>query len=226
MNGENCLRAARLARGLSLETITAKTRLSPHITQKIDSGRFDQLPPGLYARAYVRAVAEVVGLDPQSVIAELSGVLPDAPDPVPILREVKRDERWIELPPRMTRYVAAGLDGVFIGVMVAIIAGAIEASSGVGLTTPGVFPVVGLAVITIIVTAPYFLLLAGVAGQTLGQQIAGTPGAEAAGPMTLRDVARRASEVCLAQSSITLDLLTTLAPPPSPINSTAGSTLQ
>jgi hypothetical protein len=224
MNGENCLRAARIARGLSLEKITAQTRLSPHITEKIDQGRFDELPPGLYARAYVRAFAQVVGLDPQLVLAELGPVLPDAPDPLPRIREAKRDEPWIELPPRGKRYAASAIDGLFIAIVVAVGASAIQASSGVEFTAPGVIPALGLAVITIIVTAPYFLLMAGVAGRTFGQYIAGVPVVETVGPMTLGDVARRAGEVCLAESSIVLDLLGTLTPPLSTtINPATGS---
>jgi hypothetical protein len=56
----------------------------------IDSGSLDALPPGLYARSYVRAFARVVGLDAEEAVRQLEPSLPRADDPLPVLRELAR----------------------------------------------------------------------------------------------------------------------------------------
>jgi hypothetical protein len=86
MNRENPLNRARIARGISLSEVTARTFLSPRVVQKIDEGAFDQLPGGVYARSYIRTFAALVGLDPEAMIEELSTQLPPADDPIPVLR--------------------------------------------------------------------------------------------------------------------------------------------
>lgn len=88
MSDRNILHAARVARGLELERVTALTRLAPHIVRKLDEGRFDELPGGLYARAYVRAFAAAVGLSPAETLEALELLLPAAPDPLPLLNEL------------------------------------------------------------------------------------------------------------------------------------------
>ena len=72
----NPLHGARVLRGVSLHAIACSTRLSPRIVAALDSGRFDALPAGLYARSYVRAFARAVGLDAEAVLATVSDQLP------------------------------------------------------------------------------------------------------------------------------------------------------
>ena len=88
MPNPNLLRTARIARGLDLAHITAATALRPNVVQKLDEGRFDELPGGLYARSYVRAFAGAVGLSPAETLEALEMLLPSAPDPIPILNEL------------------------------------------------------------------------------------------------------------------------------------------
>nr|MBA3641040.1 helix-turn-helix domain-containing protein [Acidobacteriota bacterium] len=74
------LHRARLARGLSLEEILGRTALSLGVLKKIDEGRYSELPPGLYARSYVKMFAVEVGVEPELALANLEPVLPAAPD--------------------------------------------------------------------------------------------------------------------------------------------------
>ncbi len=96
------LRRARLERGIDLMELAARTRLSPRVVQQIDEGRFAELPGGLYARAYVRAFASEVGLDPRHVLLELEPVLPTVDDPIEGLRDAARQADptppWIAVP--------------------------------------------------------------------------------------------------------------------------------
>jgi hypothetical protein len=95
--GNNPLHRARIRRGLSLSQLTARTLLSPRIVQKIDDGRFAELPGGLYARSYIRTFATAVGLDPEETVLELAEHLPPAQDPFPAMREIARagDPAWL-----------------------------------------------------------------------------------------------------------------------------------
>jgi len=76
----NPLHGARVQRGVSLHDIARSTRLSPRIVTALDSGRFEQLPAGIYARSYVRAFARAVELDAEHVLAMLADRLPAAVD--------------------------------------------------------------------------------------------------------------------------------------------------
>ena len=64
------LRAERLARGISLEQISADTRISMSMLQAIEEGDTAQLPAPVFTKGFLRAYAEQIGLDPDAVIAE------------------------------------------------------------------------------------------------------------------------------------------------------------
>jgi hypothetical protein len=48
---------------LTRQAIADRTKLSPRVVAAIDDGRIDQLPAGLYARAYLRTYAQAVGVE-------------------------------------------------------------------------------------------------------------------------------------------------------------------
>jgi hypothetical protein len=72
------LRRARMARGLSLTEISRRTRIGVGYLRKIDDGDLQGLPAGFYARAFVRAYADAVGLDGELVVSRLADRLPCA----------------------------------------------------------------------------------------------------------------------------------------------------
>jgi hypothetical protein len=59
----------------------------------LDSGRFDQLPAGIYARSYVRAFALAVGLDADETLTVLADQLPRPVELVPELLDQVRPPR-------------------------------------------------------------------------------------------------------------------------------------
>ncbi len=63
------LRAAREAKGLTLEQVAAETRISRHHLEHIEAGEFDALAGRTYAVGFARTVAKVVGLDQGDVAA-------------------------------------------------------------------------------------------------------------------------------------------------------------
>lgn len=85
MDSRRFLYHARINSHLTLDEIRLRTALSPSVLRNLDEGRFERLPSGLYSRAYVRAFAAAVGLDPKYAVERLEHLLPGAPDPVPVL---------------------------------------------------------------------------------------------------------------------------------------------
>ena len=70
------LRRERERRGLSLETIAARTNVSVELWAGLESNDFSKWPGGLFARAFVRDYARVVGLDPDEVIDDFCRLYP------------------------------------------------------------------------------------------------------------------------------------------------------
>jgi hypothetical protein len=79
----NPLHDARVQRAIPLSVIASSTRMSPRVVSALDEGRFEDLPAGLYARAYVRMFAGAVQLDPDSALASLHDRLPRPVELVP-----------------------------------------------------------------------------------------------------------------------------------------------
>ncbi len=64
------LRQARESRGLSLRQIAGTTRISSGVLEALERNDISRLPGGIFARAFVRAYAREVGLDPEQIVAE------------------------------------------------------------------------------------------------------------------------------------------------------------
>jgi len=70
------LRRERERRGISLETIAARTNVSIELWIGLESNDFSKWPGGLFARAFVRDYARVVGLDADEVIDDFCRLYP------------------------------------------------------------------------------------------------------------------------------------------------------
>jgi cytoskeletal protein RodZ len=64
------LRDARERSGLTLREISARTRISLAYLEALERGEISRLPGGIFARAFVRAYAEQVGLDPERAVED------------------------------------------------------------------------------------------------------------------------------------------------------------
>jgi cytoskeleton protein RodZ len=62
--------AAREARELTLAVVAYKLRLPVATLQALESGRFEDLPEPVYVRGYLRAYAQLLGMDMESLVAE------------------------------------------------------------------------------------------------------------------------------------------------------------
>ena len=69
------LRAERLARGISLEQISADTRITIKMLQAVEEGDVEKLPAAVFTKGFLRAYAKQIGLDPEAVIVEYQDLI-------------------------------------------------------------------------------------------------------------------------------------------------------
>jgi len=74
------LRDARKRRGVSLQELANNTKIATSILYGLEDGRVDRLPGGLYSRAFVRAYAREVGLDPDETVEAFLKAVPEGRD--------------------------------------------------------------------------------------------------------------------------------------------------
>ncbi len=66
-------------RGVSLDEISAATRISTRFLEAIEKDQWDQLPGGVFNRGFIRSIARFLGLDEDSLVAEYAlGTTSDA----------------------------------------------------------------------------------------------------------------------------------------------------
>ena len=73
---------ARKAKGVSLEQISALTKISVRWLQAIESSEFKKLPGGIYDMSYIRQYADAIGWDAAELLADYRAkteILPAAP---------------------------------------------------------------------------------------------------------------------------------------------------
>jgi cytoskeleton protein RodZ len=73
--GEN-LRREREMRRVSLEEISETTKISIRLLDALENEEFAKLPGGIFVRSFIRAYANYLGLDADSVIAEYQFIAP------------------------------------------------------------------------------------------------------------------------------------------------------
>src|ERR1700680_2607986 len=86
------LKRERELRGVTLEEISAATRIATRFLKAIENEAWDQLPGGVFNRGFVRAVARYLGLDEENTVAEYTLAVGDRPS-VPV---------WTGSPPVVT----------------------------------------------------------------------------------------------------------------------------
>jgi transcriptional regulator with XRE-family HTH domain len=105
------LRAAREARGLSLEAVANTLRVKPSILQAIENNDAAALPPRPYGRGFVRTYAAHLGLEPHDTARDYFLQFAPAPQPEPPPPAAPRSSRWSWSPLVLRRasYVVAAV---------------------------------------------------------------------------------------------------------------------
>jgi cytoskeleton protein RodZ len=71
--------SARENVGLSIDQLSERTRIRPHIVAAIESDDFSACGGDFYARGHLRTLARVLGIDGQSLVAQYDELYADAP---------------------------------------------------------------------------------------------------------------------------------------------------
>src|SRR6202166_4807364 len=77
------LKRERELRSVTLEEISAATRIATRFLKAIENEAWDQRPGGVFNRGFVRAVARYLGLDEENTVAEYTLAVGDRPS-VPV----------------------------------------------------------------------------------------------------------------------------------------------
>lgn len=81
------MRQQREQKNVSLSTVAETTKIKASLLEALERDDISQWPPGIFRRAYIRAYAGAIGLDPDAVIRQFLEVYPepvevvDAPPP-------------------------------------------------------------------------------------------------------------------------------------------------
>ena len=106
------LKREREARGVSLETIAAQTRIGVRLLDAIEQESFDRLPGGIFNKSFIRQYAQHLGLDEEEAVREYllaSGAGRENPAPPPQL-EIALASRG----PALVRIVMAAAVAVIV----------------------------------------------------------------------------------------------------------------
>ena len=215
------LRRARTACGEELSALSRRTGTRIHHLRAIEDGRFADLPPGLYARAAVRAFAEAYGFDAAAVLAECDDQLPKENDPIQALArksgisparvEPATPAALAHSPAPWRLGSAAAIDAVFVG---ALLMAVIVLTALVGRVPPHALgpSVLPLAIFGLILAGGYFVWFGGLCRTTLGRAVLrAEPRPGDGGPATLRTMAAGALLAATEDARVLVGLGATLA---------------
>lgn len=93
------LREARERRGLTLRVMADATKISVRALEALEKNDISRLPGGIFSRAFVRAYANEIGLDPEQAVAEFITRFPDEivtqghPRTRDLVAELENDDR-------------------------------------------------------------------------------------------------------------------------------------
>lgn len=89
------LKAQRVLKGLSIDEVAKRTKISPALVGALEEGQSERLPERVFVLNYIKSYAQVVGLEPDTAVSRFEAI-PEAPraeafDPAAL--EVARRER-------------------------------------------------------------------------------------------------------------------------------------
>jgi cytoskeleton protein RodZ len=119
------LKQAREQRGISLRQIATATKISMGALEALERNDFSRLPGGIFSRAFVRAYALEVGLDPEQTVQDFLVEYDKHGDHVDELAapEVTADDRaFLERQrraARLLRYISIGVVLIIIALVIA-----------------------------------------------------------------------------------------------------------
>jgi len=88
----------RELRGLSRDEVSRVTKISPSLITALEEGQVERLPGRVFVVNYVRAYAQVIGLEPDEAVLRYEEVDKATPEVSPVVLERERRRRaWFIL---------------------------------------------------------------------------------------------------------------------------------
>jgi helix-turn-helix protein len=225
LRAQDQIREARLARGEDVETVARRAGVRPELVRAIEDGRFADLPPGVYARAAIRACATALGLPGSDIVLACEPLLPAIEDPVVALARlcgVRHASNPAPVPatatdppaaaesapePTWRTIGAAAVDAAVVAALIVVAIGFTALACGVPPASFGRAAAPGFVLLGTVVAVYYFVLLGGIAGATAGDIVCGSrTQASAFRGNGVRDIASR-TLACAAREAHMLQRL-------------------
>ena len=120
------LKHAREARGLPLSDIASRTKISVTALEALERNDLSKLPGGIFGRAFVRAYAGELGLDPDKTVSDFHVALEEAErraaERGASRIEITDDDRqFLERQRRAMRVLKVALAAVVAGLVVFVV---------------------------------------------------------------------------------------------------------
>jgi transcriptional regulator with XRE-family HTH domain len=203
------LRRARTSRGEALPDLAARIGVREGVLRAIEDGRFDLLPPGIYARAAIRSYSSALGLDPAEILDACAPSLPAVEEPISAigrLRGVRTAAIETPAPTRGTvpappagsakpdwRLAAASaVDACVVGTLLLALIAIARIATAAPIATLGRSGAMSFAMMGSILALSYFAWFGGLSGSTAGARALGLARAFDPAPITLDELMRRA----------------------------------
>lgn len=113
------LKRTRMEKGISIEELQETTKIRRRYIEAIEEDQLDALPGTFYARAFVKNIAEVLGLNPHQVLSQYESQLPKSD---PQVQETVRPRRQRTKLPSATagRWLTRSIGWLFILLMLSL----------------------------------------------------------------------------------------------------------
>ena len=79
------LRQQREERKVTLEDISAKTKIKVALLEGLEADDLSKWPQGIFRRAYIRAYAQAIGLEPDTALQQFLALYPEPPEEQPLV---------------------------------------------------------------------------------------------------------------------------------------------
>ena len=115
------IKAAREAKGISIDQAQKDTRISGRILSAIEADRAHEMISGpVYIKSFIKKYADYLGLDGRSLADDFTGKKPEFKEQISVLKE---EERPVKIPVKKIVYAAVAIALIFLGIKLVAFAG-------------------------------------------------------------------------------------------------------
>lgn len=106
------LKEARIKRGITLEMVEEETKIRKFYLESLEKGRYDALPPEVYAVGFMKRYAKFLGLNERELVEEFKQEA---------YQTESEDEFIIDEPPKSTRQINLPWKNIAAGILFLVI---------------------------------------------------------------------------------------------------------